>query len=775
MANKPVVNDDGAQDSGAEPGTERAPEEPRRSPARRTARAMFHPELGLSLAPMRESAGAFAMVLSAAWAWASHPRRERRRRTRLGVTGWVVLILAVSAVVYGAAVVLGGLLLVAVPQAHGQVVDPGILGGSDPRTRELLDFVYGIGRADGVGLGEMLRYFSAAVLVVVGVVLLYQVLFAVVETGRTGEGRLTGWQVIRLVIGVGLIFPLPATGLGPGQHIFLGMIDVGGNIASGVWSRVSTLLVGGGSTGPVQVPESHKDVVGKMLLIQTCMYLHNEIAAAAGHGAYIKVVREVTDEAVEYRYEDEWEQYRYRPCGSVVVSRLRSTENPGAMIVADAHYEAVSNPRFQAALRAAARELGDVFLPNKPTSGQLLPEVDEWLARTELAAMYARVLQIQVGRAGEASRATLDESLREALEQEGWLAAASYFTVISRNQAQFYDALAAVPEVSVGGDWWGSVLGRTVDVWQTAGPALEEWLARSSEVGPSGRVTSSRANTVSSLFDLLDFFPLDLAIRIDDARPLESMVGMGHTMLNAGLTVIVGGGLGSVLTSAAWVPGRIAALAGKGMNIAGGAAARIGATGEGIWKVVYLAAWALVIGGVVLAYVVPLIPFLRFVFGVVSWVISVVEGLVAVPLFLALQIGEDTKGLVSQASRGGYLLVLHAVIRPALMVLGLVFGFFIFMAMIGLFNWMFEAHLEGSGTASTMGAITLLISLVVYTVVAFGIANASFKAIEVVPGEVMRWLGGHARGGSEGGGLGQFLSRKVMSTKAPVRGIQGGR
>ena len=725
---------------------------------------------------MRDSAGAFAMVLSAAWAWVTHPRKARRRRShRLGVAGWVVLILAVSAVVYGAAVVVGGLLLVAVPQAHGQVVDPGILGGSDPRTRELLDFVYGIGRADGVGLGEMLRYFSAAVLVVVGVVLLYQVLFAVVETGRTGEGRLTGWQVMRLVIGVALIFPLPGTGLGPGQHIFLGMIDVGGSIASGVWSRVSTLLVGGGSTGPVKVPESHKDVVGKMLLVQTCMYLHNEVASAAGHGAYIEVVRKVTDEKVEYRYEDKWEQYRYRPCGSVVVSRLQSTDNPGAVILADAHYEAVSNARFQTALKAAARELGDVFLPNKPTSGLLLPEVNEWLARTELAAMYERALQTQVGRAGEASRAALDEALKEAVEAEGWLAAASYFSVISRNQAQFYDALAAVPEVTVGGDWWGSVFGRTVDVWTTAGPALEEWLARSAEVGPSGRVTSMRANTASSLFDLLDFFPVDLAIRIDDARPLESMVGMGHTMLNAGLTVIVGGGIGSVLTSAAWVPGRIAALAGKGVSKLGGAAEWAGASAEGLWKFVHFVAWALVIGGVVLAYVVPLIPFLRFLFGVVSWVISVVEGLVAVPLFLALQVGGESKGLVSQASKGGYLLVLHAVIRPALMVVGLVFGYFIFVAAIGLFNWMFASHLEGIGNATSMGLVTLIVGLGVYTIVAFGIANASFKAIEVVPGEVMRWLGGHARGGSEGGGLGQFLTRTVMRGKSPARGIPGGR
>ena len=772
MAEKPTAP---AERSPAEGEVASRPEEAAEekiSVTRRAARAMFAPEFGRSLAPMRESGEAFASVVSAAWGSLRAPRKaRRRRRRRLGVAGWVLVALALGAVAYGAAVVLGGLALAVVPHAHAQVADSGVLSGSDPKTRELLGFLYGIGRGEGHGLGEMLRYFSAGVLVVVGLVLLYQTLFAVVETGRTGEGRLTGWQVMRLVVGIALIFPLPATGLGPAQHIFLGMVDVGGNLAAGVWSRVATLIVGGGSAGPVRVPESYKDAVGKMLLIHTCVYLHNEVAAAAGHGAYMAVEREVSEEEVRYAYRDPAKVDRYRPCGRVVVSRARGVENPGALMFADAHYEAVSNARMQDALTDGAEELGDLFLPNKPTSGLVLPDVDEWLEARGLARLYESVIQTQVQRAGEASRAALDEELRESVDSEGWLAAASFFSVISRNQAQFYDALSAVPEVSLSGQWLVDFINPRVEAWKTAGPVIEQWLAGSGAIGPSGRVTTQRWS-LSALADIADVIPVDFVERIDGARPLESIVGIGHTMLNSGVVTLAGAGVGSLLQGgiAGGIAGRVASWLGRAPEeVAGGVTGAVG----GVFGLVKFVGWGLLIGGVVLAYIVPLIPFLRFLFGVIAWVISVVEGLVAIPLFLALQVGGEWRGLVTQASKGGYLLVLHAVIRPALLVLGLVFGYFIFVGVIGLFNWLYKAHLEGITNQTSLGAITALVGLGVYAVVAFAVANASFKAIEVVPGEVMRWLGGHARGGSEGGGMAGLMTRTVLRGRR--MGLPGGR
>ena len=140
------------------------------------------------------------VVVTTALSAPNHMKFERSNIIVAATFGWLLAAGAVACMAYGVTVVLGGMVLVAVPQAHGQVVDSGILGGADEKTRELLHFLHDIGHGEGFGLGEMLRYFNAAVLVFVAAVLIYHVFYAVVETGRSGEAALTGWQVMRLVI-----------------------------------------------------------------------------------------------------------------------------------------------------------------------------------------------------------------------------------------------------------------------------------------------------------------------------------------------------------------------------------------------------------------------------------------------------------------------------------------------------------------------------------------------------------------------------------------------
>ena len=89
--------------------------------------------------------------------------------------------------------------------------------GSDPKTRELLDFLYQMGRGDGSALGEMMRYFNLAVFGVVGVLLIYQVVVRSGGDGKNGAGEARWWQVLRAVLAVALIFLASASGLGPGN------------------------------------------------------------------------------------------------------------------------------------------------------------------------------------------------------------------------------------------------------------------------------------------------------------------------------------------------------------------------------------------------------------------------------------------------------------------------------------------------------------------------------------------------------------------------------
>ena len=628
---------------------------------------------------------------------------------------------------YGVTVVLGGLVLVAVAQAHGQVVDSGILGGADEKTRELLHFLHDIGHGEGYGLGEMLRYFNAAVLVFVAVILIYHMFYAVVETGRSGEAALTGWQVMRLVICVGLIFPLPATGLGPGQHLFLGLTDVSGNVAAGVWGRFANLIAGGGPGGPVRAPPQYRDVVVKMIIIHTCMHVHNQVAAQADDGPYITVNREEHADRVIYRYRDPENEIRYPACGLVSIPVESDADNAAARIMTVAHLNTLTSPAFVAGLDQAATDLGDRFIRDNEKLGDSLPEVEEWLDGTGLVQLYDDTMLDQVAKAAEESRDALTNEVAAAIAREGWLSAASFLMVVSRNQAMLHDALRAVPTVTIA-HFGTNMLLPAVNPWREAQITLNQWLTTSQVVEESPRLAPG--NEEGWWSKLLKVIPVDSVAYLDDGSPLESLVGMGHKMVTGALVLLVGD---AVLSVASRAYRSIANLV-------------LGDTMETIRGLARTVAYVLLLSGVLLAYILPLIPFLRFFFGVVSWVISVVVGLIALPLFLAVHIGgEEERGLLSAASRGGYLLVLHAVVRPALMVLGLVFGYFVFVTAIDLFNWLFAAHLEGISNSETVGVITAIVSFVAYSVVAVGIANASFKAIDIVPQEVMHWLGGRAR------------------------------
>ena len=696
---------------------------------------LFAPELGRSLAPLRKSGG----VLGELWgAWRAglgrHDEARDRRWVRPGWKQALVVAVALAGGGYALAVLLKGLLLVLVPEAHAQV----LLGEADEKTRELLDFLYGIARGEGAGVGEMLRYFNAGMTVVVAVLLIYQVLFAVVETGRTGEGRLTGWQMMRFVLVVGLMFPLPATGMGPGQHLLLGLTDVSGSLAAGVWQRFAGVVVGGGAGAPVPLPRGYREMVARMVVLETCLYVHNQVAAAqASDGPYITVQREEDDDEVRYWYRDPAPWQRHRPCGLVTVSTEPEGDNEGARIMAGAHAEAIRSTAFVAGLQGAAREIGDRFLSDRAQFGRPLPDVDAWLEGTGLVERYGDVLRARIGRATQAARDTLDEEVRTAVEREGWLAAASFFLVIARNQAVFLDAVGAVPEVSAGGRFvrgWG-----VVEPWDEAGPVVAQWLADSEAAGASGRVTQAHGQGWWS--GLFDWLPTDWVTVLDETNPLEALSRFGYGMLYAGMSAVAAG------EAANWIPG---------MRTVGG----VTGLGERVGAMARAIGVALMIGGIVLAFVIPMIPFARFLFGVIAWVLSVVEAIIAIPLFLAVQIAGQDRGLVTRSATGGYLLLLHAVVRPALMVLGLVLGYFIFLAVVALLNWLYAAQLEALADSTRLGLLTYVISLVIYVVLVFGVTNAAFKAVDVVPQEVLSWLGGRVRaGGDEGASL--------QSMKAP--------
>ena len=85
------------------------------------------------------------------------------------------------------------------------------------------------------------------------------------------------------------------------------------------------------------------------------------------------------------------------------------------------------------------------------------------------------------------------------------------------------------------------------------------------------------------------------------------------------------------------------------------------------------------------------------------------------------------------------------------MLFGLIVGYFVFLAGIGLFNEVWLPQMRDAGASGGLGPIGFLAMLTLYVMIAYGLMNASFKLIDMLPSAVLDWIGGRGGAGEDGG------------------------
>jgi defect in organelle trafficking protein DotA len=163
--------------------------------------------------------------------------------------------------------------------------------------------------------------------------------------------------------------------------------------------------------------------------------------------------------------------------------------------------------------------------------------------------------------------------------------------------------------------------------------------------------------------------------------------------------------------------------------------------------------------GLLLAFYIPMIPFMLFTFGVISWIIFVIEAMTASPL-VALGMthpeGHDLLGRAEQA----IMLLLSVFLRPLTMIIGLFAALVLSFVAMDVLNAGFGTVVDkvfGSSLSFGTGAAAVTISytggaykyvsgcvlIVIYTLIAIALTNQCFGLIYVIPEKIMRWIGMH--------------------------------
>jgi len=216
------------------------------------------------------------------------------------------------------------------------------------------------------------------------------------------------------------------------------------------------------------------------------------------------------------------------------------------------------------------------------------------------------------------------------------------------------------------------------------------------------------------------------------AHPMAELAAAGSEIMDkaifiyglmAGISLLAGilGALGNFLGTAG---GLIEALM---MGPVGGLMGTIAAFG--------------LIPGLVITYYVPLIPWMRVMFGVVAWIVAVVEAVVTMPLVALAHIRTTGDGLVGPMGRKAYIGWLNLLLRPALVVIGFVMGNLIFEAMILYMNDTYARTLSNMGSGG-LGIIDQAVNTFMYAGAAYSLVNASFKLVDIIPNATMSWVGG---------------------------------
>lgn len=268
----------------------------------------------------------------------------------------------------------------------------------------------------------------------------------------------------------------------------------------------------------------------------------------------------------------------------------------------------------------------------------------------------------------------------------------------------------------------------------------------------------------------------------DAANPLVALVNQGHYMLDATWTALIGAGALYGLAGGAdkGIDEFMNSGLGKMVNFvtlggSGVLAKAVGGAVSAILQFVTPLVWMLFFGmfavGALHAYLLPMLPYILWLFAILGWLVFVVEAMLAAPLWAFVHCRMDGNSFVSNEQRAGYMLLFNLFTRPALLLFGLVIGFATFGVIIDFMNKTAFTAIRAATSGSTFGPIGAFSMIAILAYLHYFLAIRSFSLIHLVPDRVSRWIG---QGGENLGEERDTEEAKRFITGVVVAGTKGG-
>jgi hypothetical protein len=599
------------------------------------------------------------------------------------------------------------------------------------------------------------------------------------------------------------------SGLNSGQYIILQIAKWGAGLGSQAWKTFTKELAENQTLVPSLTP-AVQGLVSNTLKIYACQAAANYIATGARRPANEAKEPEPVEGRGSARTETFKFSNGITDgfCGQIIVTYPERGKDRSAISQADQLSTANSTAfeNFRPMLkREAERLINEYFVPNIPPDRRLESRV----VLNQLIAQFQNQIIQQTNsisdRVASNTYKEITESIKRASDSYGWMSAGTWFMAISRAQGQIISAGMLIPNASppdealfANDNSDGAKIYKEFLLWAKHSPSLRptagtQPLASRDDVGrpmPVG-IPNAIPNTInSSVRPIVQWFypefgsyidsfaaflksnPREAAttilqvinavaaqhdvwqsngawdevgtrgMTINNTNPMADLTHLGHSHVQLAIDL--------------WGMALIYATAGVGLDLTARAVS-LGFLGNwsNIFAVMGLTAAAFLtvfsafafIAGIVLTFLVPLMPFVRFFYAIVTWVGAILEAMFCLPFLAIAHLNPKGEGFTGAKPQFGYRMIFQIFLRPTLTIFGLIGSLLLFYVAVRFLNAMYYQTVLGlanfgSGPAAFVARVVFSIF---YITLIYISATMSFKMIDHIPQRALQWMGDGAQ------------------------------
>ena len=639
------------------------------------------------------------------------------------------------------------------------------------------------GGGGGDAMASVIGKFNAGVLMVGGILLSYGIIAGTMQTAHDGEvlGRRWSsmWMPIRTSIGVAAIVPM-GSGYSVIQFIVMWIVVQGVGLADTLWSAYSkdtnaqvTLAMNASS-------EKAASTARAILISNLCTVMLKSTAADEKAAA---VARSDTLTAPENDpfatgVSDTSQDYI---CGYVSMPKEPSAsyfetgnswarQTFGSLDIDKAMYNAhkAALTSLQATLAPLATK---IYSSDNESSTAVLTKDYNSAVSTYLTALNNAAAS--AASSGKAASGFSEMAARAS--QDGWAVAGAWYMKFIRVQNMLTSAVNQFPTVvkpdeeklgiTKSDSKWSGLVKKFNNVvnsssFSAGSTGLDKENQSMIKAQQDDEFWSTFFSWVSDKIDLSRHAQTLLKNTNAGDNPLLSVVSFGNIIFNGGIAIV-----GIMLS--------LFALGGvaKKMPIVDKLVKSLVSSETMLSILIIVMPLVMTLMGVmlgwggILAFYVPMIPFIIWIGVVIGWLILVVEAVIAAPLWAVMHIHPDADGVAGRGGQG-YNLVLSLALRPALAIIGLIAAM-VLMYPLGKFIIDIFWSAWNIAMNNDTGLFVGLAGVVIFANLLTAVLKQVFSLAHVVPDKLLRWVGGDT------GGLGQYAGDLVQGHEGAVKMASG--